>query len=72
MSSSPLFLLAELPAVPTDSSGRYVAAAYMVFLVLMAVYVAIMAQRMRRAERLARELETRVAERDTDDPPPSP
>ena len=55
-----LTVLADLPAVPTDSSGRYVAVAYVVFLVLIAVYVAIMAQRLRRVERLAERLEQPV------------
>lgn len=58
-----LALLAELPAVPTDTSGRYVAAAYLVFFVLIAIYVAIMAQRLRRIQRMADDLQARLPER---------
>lgn len=63
MSPTSLFLIAELPAVPTDSSGRYVAAAYVMFTVLLVVYVAIMAQRLRRVQRLAERLEEQVRTR---------
>ncbi|MDO9352361.1 MAG: hypothetical protein Q7T55_01610 [Solirubrobacteraceae bacterium] len=46
--------------VPEDSGGPYVAAAYVVFLVLIAVYVAIMAQRLGKISRQAAELEARL------------
>jgi len=61
--ASALALLAELPAVPTDKSGRYVAAAYLVFFVLVALYVAIMAQRLRRIQRMADDLQARLPDR---------
>ena len=32
-----------MPALPLDDAGKYVAAAYLVFLALMLIYVAIMA-----------------------------
>jgi hypothetical protein len=46
--------------VPEDSGGPYVAAAYVVFLVLIAVYVAIMAQRLSKISKQAAELEARI------------
>jgi hypothetical protein len=44
-------LLAELPALPLHTAGRYVAAAYIVLFAMVLVYVAIMAVRMSRTER---------------------
>ena len=35
-----------MPALPLDEAGKYVAAAYLVFLALMLIYVAIMAGRL--------------------------
>ena len=56
-----------MPALPLDDAGPYVAAAYLVFLALILVYVAIMAAKL---ARIARELgevtdlvERRAAER---------
>jgi type II secretory pathway component PulM len=53
--------LAELlplaaPALPLDEAGKYVAGAYVVFLVLIVVYVGIMAAKLQRIERELREL----------------
>jgi hypothetical protein len=42
-----------MPALPLDDAGPYVAAAYLVFLALILVYVAIMAAKL---ARIAREL----------------
>src|ERR1700712_4448177 len=56
-------VLAEV-AIPTDTSGRYVAAAYLVFFVLVVVYVAIMAQRLRKVERQADDILARLDARD--------
>jgi hypothetical protein len=57
-----------VPALPLDEAGKYVAAAYVVFLGLILVYVAIMAGRLSRLERdlteLNRRLDARDAERD--------
>ena len=54
------------PALPLDEAGKYVAGAYIVFLVLIIVYVAIMAAKLQRIERELRDLaafaETRNAE----------
>jgi hypothetical protein len=44
------------PALPLDEAGRYVAGAYVVFVVLLVVYVGIMAAKLQRIERELREL----------------
>jgi len=44
------------PALPLDEAGKYVAGAYVVFLVLIVVYVAIMAAKLQRIERELRDL----------------
>jgi hypothetical protein len=44
------------PALPLDEAGKYVAGAYIVFLVLILIYVAIMAAKLQRIERELREL----------------
>ena len=44
-------LLAAAPALPLHTAGKYVAAAYIVFVALILVYVAIMGIRLRRTER---------------------
>ena len=49
-------LLASAPALPLDEAGKYVAGAYVVFLVLIVVYVAIMAAKLQRIERDLKEL----------------
>ncbi len=51
------FLLAVAPALPLGKSGKFVAGAYIVFLVLVLVYVAIMAIRSQRIERELAELQ---------------
>jgi hypothetical protein len=40
-----------MPALPLDEAGKYVAAAYVVFAVLLLVYVAIMATKLQRIDR---------------------
>ena len=45
-----------MPALPLDDAGPYVAGAYLVFLGLVLVYVAIMATRLGRLEREIQEL----------------
>ena len=47
-------LLAEVPALPLNEAGKYVAAAYIVVVVLIVSYLAIMAVR---AQRLEHELD---------------
>jgi len=44
------------PALPLDEAGKYVAGAYIVFLLLLVVYVGIMATRVQRIEKELREL----------------
>jgi type II secretory pathway component PulM len=51
-----LSLLASTPALPLDEAGKYVAGAYVVFLALIVIYVAIMAAKLQRIERELREL----------------
>ena len=59
-------LLASAPALPLGEGGKYVAGAYIVFLVLIVVYVAIMAAKLQRIERELGELAT-FAERGKND-----
>ena len=46
-------MIAAAPALPLDDAGAYIAAAYLVFLALILIYVAIMASKL---VRIAREL----------------
>ena len=48
--------LAEIPALPLHTAGKYVAAAYIVAFVVVLIYVAIMAIRLGRIERELGEL----------------
>jgi hypothetical protein len=56
------------PALPLDEAGKYVAGAYIVFMVLLVVYVAIMAAKLGRIEKELRDVaaiaEDRKAERE--------
>lgn len=45
-----------MPALPLDEAGKYVAAAYLVFLALLLIYVAIMAMKLNRIDRELAEL----------------
>jgi hypothetical protein len=51
-----LLILAGAPALPLDEAGKYVAGAYVVFLALIVIYVAILAAKLQRMERELREL----------------
>ena len=51
-----------MPALPLDDAGPYVAAAYLVFVALILVYVSIMATKLGRIEREIGEL-SEIAER---------
>jgi hypothetical protein len=58
------------PALPLDEAGKYVAGAYVVFIALILIYVAIMAARLGRIERELGELEElagKARERDRDE-----
>ena len=57
------------PALPLDEAGKYVAGAYVVFLVLLVIYVSIMAAKLQRIERELREL-AGFAEQRRDEPAP--
>jgi hypothetical protein len=57
-----MWLLADAPALPLGKAGKYVAAAYVVFVLVILIYVAIMATRAQRLEgelaELQRDVET--------------
>jgi hypothetical protein len=59
--------LAAAPALPLHTAGKYVAGAYLVFLALVLVYVAIMAARLSRVERELAELRGDLLERQSTD-----
>jgi uncharacterized membrane-anchored protein YhcB (DUF1043 family) len=63
-------LLATAPALPLHAAGKYVAGAYIVFVVVVLIYVGIMAIRLGHTQRelaeLKREVEQREAESDQD------
>jgi hypothetical protein len=46
-----LSLLAVAPALPLHEAGKYVAGAYIVFVLLLVIYVGIMAAKLQRIER---------------------
>jgi hypothetical protein len=51
------------PALPLDEAGKYVAGAYIVFVVLLVVYVAIMAAKLQRIEKELRDVAAIAEER---------
>ncbi len=53
-----------MPALPLDDAGPYVAAAYLVFLALILIYVSIMATKLGRIEREIGEISELVEERE--------
>ncbi len=61
-------MFAAAPALPLHSAGKYVAGAYIVFVAIILIYVAIMATRLARNERdiaeLMRDLKAREEARD--------
>ncbi len=56
-------ILAAAPALPLHAAGKYVAGAYVVFMAILLVYVAIMASRLSATERELAELRRDVHER---------
>ncbi len=60
-----------MPALPLDEAGKYVAAAYAVFLALVLIYVSIMAAKLARIERELRELND-LADKRVASPEPPP
>jgi hypothetical protein len=61
-----------MPALPLDEAGKYVAAAYLVFLALILIYVAIMASKLSRIERELGELNELVDRRAPAEDEPEP
>ncbi|MGK2938440.1 MAG: hypothetical protein ACSLFR_11645 [Solirubrobacteraceae bacterium] len=63
-----------MPALPLDEAGKYVAAAYVVFLGLVLIYVVIMAARLSRIEQEIGEIAELLDAREQGDlqPEPSP
>jgi hypothetical protein len=57
------------PALPLDDAGPYVAAAFLVFLALVLIYVAIMAAKLSRLSREIGELAELARRRDEDREP---
>ena len=55
-----------MPALPLGDAGPYVAAAYLVFLALVLIYVAIMATKLARVQRDISELAALAERRDAD------
>ena len=58
------WFVAVAPALPLHTAGKYVAGAYIVFLALVLIYVAIMAIRIARVERELVSLNQLAAERE--------
>jgi HAMP domain-containing protein len=56
-------LFAEAPALPLHTAGPYVAAAYIVFLLVVLIYVWIMARKLMRNSRELQELRAQLEER---------
>ena len=57
-------ILAAAPALPLHSAGKYVAGAYIVFVVALVIYLAIMAIRLGHTQRELSELKQEVEERE--------
>jgi hypothetical protein len=62
------WVFAVAPALPLHTAGKYVAGAYIVFLALVLIYVAIMASRLAGTERELAELRRDVERRQAADP----
>ncbi len=58
-----------MPALPLDEAGKYVAAAYVVFVALILIYVAIMAAKLARIDRELSELADLAEQHPETDPP---
>jgi hypothetical protein len=53
-----------MPALPLGEAGKYVAGAYIIFLTLLGLYLAIMSRKYQRAERRVAELDELLRERE--------
>ena len=70
---SPLLVLAEAPALPLHKAGPYVAAAYIVFIAILLIYVSIMAVRLTRNQRELAALKAELSAREqAQDAAPAP
>jgi hypothetical protein len=61
-----------MPALPLDEAGKYVAAAYVVFVLLLVVYIAIMAAKLNRISRELTEIADLAESRQQPDPASRP
>jgi hypothetical protein len=66
---APSLILLAAPALPLDEAGKYVAGAYVVFVALLLIYVAIMAIRLARIDREIAALTELAERRKTPDDP---
>ena len=53
-----------MPALPLGEAGKYVAIAYVAFLAVIVLYVAIMARKVGRAERRLAKLQNQLSDRE--------
>jgi hypothetical protein len=60
-------VLATAPALPLHAAGKYVAGAYIVFVVALVIYLAIMGIRLGHTQRELRELKQEVEQREDAD-----
>ena len=65
-------LLAELPALPLHTAGKYVAAAYVVLFAVVLIYVGVMALRLGRMQRELDELRGLARQRADGEPEHEP
>jgi hypothetical protein len=56
MTGAPFGWIIAAPAIPNDVGGKYVAGAYIVFVLLLLIYVAIMGMKLARIERDLRDV----------------
>ena len=57
-------LLAEAPALPLHAAGKYVAGAYIVFILILIIYLGIMGRRLHHNQTEIEELKLLLAERE--------
>jgi hypothetical protein len=57
-------LLAQAPALPLHAAGKYVAGAYIVFILMLVIYVGIMARRLHTNQQEIQELKLLLEQRE--------